>query len=131
MRTLFSGVLLMAALVAPVSAQDQPPPAPPATDASAASLTGKWTMTSDAQSSNGPSVLNITQAGTKITGSITGAERFAITGEYTGGTLTFAMDYQGQLTVAFTGTLQPDGALAGTMDYGQGPVAWRAERIKE
>ena len=49
-------------------------------------------------------------------------------GTYIEGKLVFAMDYQGQLTVSFTGKLLEDGSLAGTMDYGQGPVNWKAVR---
>ncbi len=94
-------------------------------------VAGKWSLTSDA-SSNGPSTLELKIDGTKITGTLSGPSgTFAVAGEYKEGTLTFAMDYQGQLTVAFTGKLQEDGSLAGTMDYGQGPFAWRAVRVKD
>lgn len=97
----------------------------------APTIAGKWSLTSDA-SSNGPSTLDLKLDGTNVTGTLTGSSgNFTIAGEYKDGKLTFSMDYNGQLTVAFIGKLEADGSLAGTMEYGQGPVAWKAVRIKD
>ncbi|HEX5070752.1 MAG TPA: hypothetical protein VFV78_11115 [Vicinamibacterales bacterium] len=35
------------------------------------------------------------------------------------------------IPVAFAGTVQKDGSLAGTLDYGQGPVNWTAVKQKK
>lgn len=93
-------------------------------------LAGKWSLTSDA-SSDGPSTLELKLQGAKITGTLAGPSgTFEIAGEYKDGVVTFALDYSEQVRVVFTGTLEADDSLKGTMDYGQGPVAWRAVRIK-
>jgi hypothetical protein len=119
-----SAFVLLCVLAAPLGAQT-PAPAP------APSIAGKWTLTSEA-SQSAPSALEIKLDDKKVTGTIVGANgTFTIAGEYAEGKLTFAMDYQGTLTIAFTGKLQPDGSLAGTMDYGQGPVGWKAVRVKD
>jgi hypothetical protein len=98
--------------------------------AAAPTIAGKWSLTSDA-SSDGPSTLEIKLDGTKVTGTIVGPSgTYAVAGTYVDGKLVFAMDYQGQLTITFTGKLLEDGSLAGTMDYGQGPVNWKAVRAK-
>jgi hypothetical protein len=96
--------------------------------AAAPTVAGKWSLTSDA-SSEGPSTLELKLDGTKVTGTIAGPSgTYTVAGTYIEGKLVFAMDYQGQLTVSFTGKLLEDGSLAGTMDYGQGPVNWKAVR---
>ena len=55
---------------------------------------------------------------------------YTTTGEWSEGKLTFSIEYQ-NLVIAFSGEAEPDGTLAGTMDYGRGPFNWRAERVKD
>jgi hypothetical protein len=113
-------------LGAGVAAQGTAPAqtAPPAID-------GKWTLTSEVDR-GGPSVLTLAIEGKKATGRLVGPSGdLPLTGEYADSTLTFSVVYDAQITVVFTGKPQQDGSLAGTMEYGQGPKAWTAVRLKE
>jgi len=108
-----------------------PAPPPPEDARPAASIAGKWTMTVNVASADRVSTLDLKLDGPKVSGTCTAPSgEFPIKGELVDGKLTFTMDYQ-NLKLVFTGGLKDDGALAGTMEYGQGPNDWRAERIKE
>jgi hypothetical protein len=71
----------------------------------------------------------------KITGTISSPVGEApLEGTVVDGKLTFSftMNANGtDLPVAFAGTLQKDGSLAGTLEYGQGPVPWTAMKQKK
>ena len=120
---------------AALSAQTAPQ-APPSgdhkpTETSPAAFAGKWTMTVDTQSNDQTSTLELKIDSGKVSGTATTASgQYAIAGELKEGKLTFGMEYQ-NLHLAFNGALNDKGMLEGTMDYGQGPIAWRAERVKE
>jgi len=125
MRTLFRRAAGMAAALALVAAsaaaQQSQAPAP---------VAGKWSLTSDAAA--GVSTLDLKVDGQKVSGTLVGPSgNFDVAGTYEAGVLTFSMDYQGQVTVTFTGKVGADGSLTGTMEYGQGPVAWTAVRVKD
>jgi PQQ-dependent dehydrogenase (s-GDH family) len=114
-------LLALAAAFAPIWLLAQAP----------ADIAGSWSLTSDAQGGSA-STLDLTLDGAKVSGRLTGASgNFPVAGEYKDGALTFALDYNGQVTVTFTGKLQTDGSLQGSMEYGQGPVAWQAVRAKQ
>ena len=122
MRT---ALLLLSVLAAPIGAQT-----PASTPAPTPTVAGKWTLTNEAQ--GGPSALELKLDDKKVTGAIVGASgTFELSGEYVDGRLTFAITYLNQLAISFVGKLQPDDSLAGTMDYGQGPLNWKAVRTKE
>src|SRR5262245_7126718 len=118
------------AAVTPVAAQT---PAPALT---AATLAGKWTMT--VQASTGPieSALDLkadpANAG-KFTGTIASQMGQAtLRGEVVDGKVTFGFAMAtsgGDYTVTVTATQQKDGSLAGTLNYGQTPVAVTAVRV--
>jgi hypothetical protein len=114
------------------AAQSPAPAAPPPADAAlTAAVAGKWKMTVDVESSDRTSTLDIKLDGNKVSGTCTAPSgEFPLSGELTDGKLTFTMNYQ-NLKLMFSGGLKDDGTLAGTMDYGQGPNNWKAERIKE
>jgi hypothetical protein len=125
MTPLFLSLLLAAPMPAPFLPQSPPPansvkPAP--------SVAGRWAMTVDLENPNSSSTLEITLEGNKVSGTIVGANTFAIIGEYVDGKLTFSLQYNEQTRVSFAGQLKEDGTLGGTMEYGEGPVTWRAKR---
>ena len=113
------------------------PEAKPDSKVTAASLAGKWTV--NVETSNGPmqSALELKadpKEATKLAGTIVSPMGEApIEAELKDGTLTMwlTMSANGsEMTVTFTGTVQKDGSLAGTLDYGQGAIPWTAVRVK-
>jgi hypothetical protein len=140
-RRFISALAVVAvALPVAVSAETQaPPPKPepkpaPAEKPAAASVAGKWTVTIELQGQQRQSSLDMKVEGTKVTGTINSEMGEAqIAGEYAEGKLKFgfSMDANGTpLQVGFVGTLQKDGSLAGTLDFGQGEIPWTAVRVK-
>jgi hypothetical protein len=141
MRNFLLSLIVTVLASAWASAQTPVPPTPspepaapsapvdkPSTDASPA---GKWTMTVEVESPDNRSALDLKVDGKAVTGtSVATTGSYALTGEWAEGRLTFTMSYQ-NLALVFTGTLKADGTLAGTMDYGLGPMNWKAERVKE
>jgi hypothetical protein len=99
-----------------------------------ASIAGKWNVSIEFQGQQRQSGLDIKLEGTKVTGSINSEMGEAqIAGEYVEGKLKFgfSMDANGTpLQVGFVGTMQKDGSLAGTLDFGQGEIPWTAVRAK-
>ena len=133
--------VLAALAVAPIvtSAQTQAPPKPeqkpaPAEKPAATSVAGKWTVTIDLQGQQRTSTLDMKVEGVKVSGTINSELGEAqIAGEYAEGKLKFgfSMDANGTpIQVGFVGTLQKDGSLAGTLDFGQGEIPWTAVRVK-
>lgn len=119
--------------------QTKPEPKPDAAPkATAANLVGKWDVNIDNPNGAMQATFEIKadpKDAKKVTGTITsqvGEANFE--GQVVDGTLTFnfTMNANGtDLPVSFTGTLQKDGSLAGTLQYGQGPVNWTATRQKK
>jgi len=118
-------------------AQVQDPPKPEPKPATAATLAGKWTV--NINNPNGSMQMSLElkddpKDAKKITGTISGQmsgpNPQSVEGEVVDGKLSFGFQSR-DVAVAFTGTLQKDGSLAGTMDYGRGPINWTATRDKK
>jgi len=98
----------------------------------APSIAGKWAMVVSLTSGDTQSTLDLKLDGRKVSGTIASNNgTFPISGEFADGKLTFVMDYNGQTTVNFAGSLKEDGTMTGTMDYGQGAVNWKAQKAVE
>jgi hypothetical protein len=144
MKTLATLLAALLVAVVPLAAQQtgqagqqqaEPPkteekkPAEPATPA------GKWNMVTSTSQGTLASTLEIKLDARKVTGTLS-SERgtSSIEGEFAEGKLEFGLTMQvnGEaFTIWFSGAMKEDGALAGTMDYGQGNVPWTATRVKE
>lgn len=100
----------------------------------AASIAGKWDMTIDADQGAMQATLDLKQDGKKVTGTITSPQGpAALEGEYADGNLTFSISFDGpngSMQIGFKATAKDDGSLAGTLDWGQGQIPWRAVRSK-
>jgi hypothetical protein len=117
--------------------QAAPPPAAqdkPADPKTAASIAGKWDMTAETPQGTTPVTLVMKLDGKKVTGTMTGPQgEIPVEGEYADGKLTWSITIQGgsgDLNVAFSGAMKEDGTLAGTFDFGQGAMNWKATRAK-
>jgi hypothetical protein len=124
----------------PASAQQQTPPPPPAqekpADAKApASIAGKWDMTAETPQGTTPVTLVMKLDGKKVTGTMSGPQgEIPLEGEFADGKLSMTITIQGgsgDMSITFTGALKEDGTLAGTFDFGQGAMNWKAQRAKE
>ena len=97
-------------------------------------LTGKWNVTVESPNGSVEATLDMKVDGKKIGGSIASPQGEAkIEGEVVEGKLmfSFTMDAGGQqMSVTFKGAQQKDGTLAGTLDFGQGDVPWKAAKAK-
>jgi hypothetical protein len=119
------------------SGQQAPPaekPQPKTEAKTPPSIAGKWNMTVNTEQGAMAVVLELKLDGKKLTGTLTSDRgETALEGEYADGKLSFAISFQGgggEMTIGFSGALKEDGTLAGTMDFGQGQMAWKAERPK-
>lgn len=126
----------------PPPAKPDPKPAAksgakPDAKVTAASLAGKWTVT--VETTNGPmqSALELKadpKEAKKLAGTIVSQMGEApIEAEFADGALTMwlTMSANGsEMTVTFTGAVQKDGSLAGTLDFGQGAIPWTAVKVK-
>jgi len=126
------------ALAMPQAKPEPKPEAKADPKATAANLVGKWNVNIDNPSGAMAATFEIKndpKDAKKVTGVISsqvGEANFE--GQVVDGTLTFnfTMNANGtDLPVSFTGTLQKDGSLAGTLQYGQGPVNWTATKEKK
>lgn len=99
----------------------------------AASVGGKWTVSTQTDQGAMSSVLDLKQDGAKITGSLASEMGTNdVAGEYTDGTLAFGLTMEtgnGALELMFTGKVQADGSLAGTIDFGEGTLPFTATRV--
>ena len=135
MRGAVSCLLLSIAVLGTSLAAQSPPatsPDRPSGSSAPAAIDGKWTMTVEVESPDRVSTLELKLDGSKISGAIltpSGGE-YPLTGEVADGKLRFTAPYR-DLTLKFDGGLKEDGTLAGTLDYGETPVSWKAERIKD
>ena len=148
MFSIVAATSLLLAGARPVAAHQtaQNPPAPKQAETksdskpaalTAATLAGKWSVTVQAQSGPIESTLDVKtdpKDEKKFTGTIVSQLGEAtLQGNVTDGKITFAftMNANGSdLNVAFTGTQQKDGSLAGTLNFGQGDVNWTAVKAK-
>lgn len=136
MRTQMSWLALSLAVIAPASGliaqSSRPASSQQQADAGIqTAIDGKWKMTVDVESADRVSTLEIKLDGKKVSGTLTPPSgEYPIVGEFSDGTLRFTSQYR-DLVLNFTGALKDDGTLAGTLDYGEGPANWTAERIKE
>jgi hypothetical protein len=117
--------------------QTAPPPAAqekPADPKAPTSIAGKWDMTAETPQGTTPVTLVMKLDGKKVTGTLTGPQgEIPVEGEYADGKLTWSITIQGSsgdLNVTFTGAMKEDGTLAGTFDFGQGAMNWKAARAK-
>lgn len=126
--------MLTLAVLPALRAQQGAPPAAPGAAKPAAGIDGNWNMSIATQQGMQATVAFKTDA-KKVTGTITGDQGpTALSGEYADGKLTFSISYNtnnGPVPISFSGALKDDGTLAGTMNYGQGDIAWTATRQKE
>lgn len=137
-RNIFLIAIAAVTFVALPAAQTKPEqqkPDPAKTPA--ATVVGKWNVSVAGPSGNVDSALELKadpKDAKKLTGTIVSQMGEApLTGEYVDGKLTFGftMDAGGQqLNVTFSGALQKDGTLAGTLSFGQGDLNWTAARAK-
>lgn len=145
--------VVAAAAQGPAQGQAQTPPLPPKPDpkpepkpeakpeakpATAAILAGKWDVNIESPNGAMQSALELkadAKDAKKVAGSISSPVGEAVLeGEVVDGKLTFWFKLNANgtdLSVTFTGTLQKDGSLAGTLEYGQGEVPWTATREKK
>ena len=120
-------VALAAALcLAPVGIEAQAP----------SGVAGTWRMSIGFPNGDGAAGLELIQQGTTLTGRFVAAfagGEVPLEGEWTDGTFTFSASTTGgphpgeQLD--FSGTLEKDGTLAGTLSASFGDFRWTAERL--
>lgn len=119
-------VALVAALcLSPVVIDAQPP-----------GVAGKWRMSIVFPNGDGAAGLELVQQGTRLTGRFVAAfagGEVPVEGEWTNGTFTFSASTTGGRhpgeQLDFSGTLEEDGTLAGTLSASFGDFRWAAERL--
>ena len=97
--------------------------AAPPKEGAAPSLTGTWIVNLQLDSMSATPTLNLKQDGEKLTGDYISEQygKFPVTGTVKGNdvTLSFSMTAQGTaVDVTYTGTIEKDGSLKGTANYG-------------
>jgi glucose/arabinose dehydrogenase len=116
------------------SKPDPKPEAKPEATPDIATVAGKWNVNIETPNGAIQSALELKVDGKKVAGAISSQMGEAVLeGEIAEGKLTFwfTMDANGtSISVTFAGTMQKDGSLAGTLEYGQGDVPWTATRVK-
>ena len=119
-----------------LDARQQTAPRKPEPPKAAPSVAGKWTMTVNAN--NGPIIatLDAKLDGKAVSGTIASDMGQApVAGEYADGKLTFSLSMPtadgGAMDLTFSGAMQDNGTLAGTMTMATGTALnWTAERVK-
>src|SRR3954466_53951 len=89
----------------------------------ATDLTGDWTVSPMLETINATPSLTLKQNGEKLTGEYTSQQygKFPVTGTVTGSDVTFSvsMNIEGNgITAVYTGTVQPDGTMKGSVGLG-------------
>jgi hypothetical protein len=137
MRKLLSIAALLGLLAPGLGAQGQS--TPPAQEKKpeakpAPTPAGKWDVTAQTQQGSLPSTLDLKLDGKKVTGTMASQMgETPVQGEFADGKLKFSISVQsnsGSVEVVFSASFKEDGSLAGTFDYGQGPMNWTATRAK-
>ena len=113
------------------SATKAPEAAPPAADK--ANITGAWAFAVETPAGSGTPTFNFKQDGEKLTGQYKGAFGEApVTGTVKGNKVDFSFKVEGQgqqATLTYTGTIEKDGTMKGTVDLGEiGKGSWTAKR---
>jgi hypothetical protein len=115
LAALFGLAIMLPVCVTVASAQEQ-------------SVGGQWTCSVEGMSMS----LMLTQRGTSVAGTLESPHGpIQVTGEFEGGKLTFTGALAGgphELKIAASGTLQPDGTLAGSLATSVGDMSWTAAR---
>ncbi len=98
-------------------------------------VAGKWVLTIGAADEAVATELVLEQAGAEVKGSLSGLHgmTLSVEGRWSEGTLGFsalAHADHGELSLDFTGTLEKDGTLKGSMSSPMGERPWRAERAR-
>jgi hypothetical protein len=113
------------------AASSAPAPAPPA--AGGGEISGKWDITLSMGGNQMPGSATFTQAGDKVTGTITSlAGSVPVSGTMTGKTLKLEFNVptqQGDIPVTMTGDLGPDGFTGKANLAGMGEADWTGKRI--
>jgi len=112
------------------------PAKPPATSAPAnnsSDISGEWAFQVETAAGSGSPTFTFKQDGEKLSGQYKGAFGEApLTGSFKDGKIAFTIkvDAQGQqLTINYTGTLEKDGTMKGTVDLGDvGSGTWTGKR---
>ena len=147
MKKLLSTLTLLVLTAAVAAAQPSTPPSKPEQKAeekqkpeekkdtkAAPSPAGKWNVNVETQQGAMPSTLELKLDGKKITGTIASQMgESALEGEFADGKLKFWFTLQANgnnVPITFNGAFKDDGSLAGTLEYGQGPISWTATRVK-
>ena len=97
--------------------------APAAASKPAASLTGDWVASVQLDSINATPGMTLKQDGEKLTGEYTSAQygKFPLNGTVKGDDVSiwFAMSVEGTaINVTYTGKIQPDGSITGSVNFG-------------
>jgi hypothetical protein len=119
-------------------AQAKPEPKPEAKTEGAPTVAGKWNMNVESPNGSMQSGLEIAidpKDAKKVTGMLSSQMGEApLEGEIAAdGKLTFWLTLNAggnNMAITFVGTIQKDGSLAGTLDFGQGEIPWTATRVK-
>ena len=95
-------------------------------------VSGKWRMALEMEMGRATPLLDLTQTGSKISGTYTGRYGSSpVSGEIEGKALKFSVAME-TTSLLFKGELKDDGTLAGTADFGEiGAVSWTAAREKQ
>ena len=118
--------------------EPKPEAKPDAKADAAPTVAGKWNMNVESPNGSMQSGLEIAidaKDAKKVTGMLSSQMGEApLEGEIAAdGKLTFwiTMNAGGNnMSITFVGTIQKDGSLAGTLDFGQGEIPWTATRVK-
>ena len=108
---------------------------PPATASAGANITGAWNFDVETPAGAGTPGFTFKQEGEKLSGQYKGAFGEApLTGTVKGDKVEFSLKVSGQgqeLTIKYTGTIEKDGSMKGTVDLGEvGSGTWTATRQK-
>ena len=111
-------------------------PAPAAAAASGPSLTGDWNVTLQLDAITATPALTLKQDGDKLTGEYTSQQygKFPLTGSVKGTEMTFTvnMNIEGNgIAAVYTGVVQADGSLKGSVDLGGGAMSGSFTAVKK
>src|SRR4051812_30592820 len=113
----------LATRAATKDAKDTKDPKDTKEPAKATDVTGDWTISLMLDTINATPSLTLKQNGEKLTGEYTSQQygKFPVTGTVTGSDVTFSvsMNIEGNgITAVYTGTVQPDGTMKGSVGLG-------------
>jgi hypothetical protein len=108
---------------APAADKKDAPATTTVADKPAASLTGDWVASVQLDSINATPGMSLKQDGEKLTGDYTSAQygKFPLNGTVKGNDVSiwFAMSVEGTaINVTYTGKIQPDGSIQGSVNFG-------------